>query len=254
MLSIGNVLRNKGLDVDAPETTVAWQRIVQKKPFLRRVYEDWYAEIVEWLPPPPGPVLELGSGAGFLKSHIPGLITSDILPCPGLRTVLDAQRQPFRDDSLRAIVMTDVIHHLPRVADFFKEASRSVRTGGRIIMVEPWVTSWSYVIYRYLHPEPIVPDAPSWTFESSGPLSGANSALPWMMFSRDLDLFTSQFPEWRMRAIRLEMPFRYLLSGGLSPVSPMPAATFDFWRRVEGALEPWMDRLAMFALLVLERE
>jgi len=44
------------------------------------------------------------------------------------------------DGSLRAIVMTDVLHHIPNVESFFAEAARCVRPGGVIVMIEPWLT------------------------------------------------------------------------------------------------------------------
>ena len=49
------------------------------------------------------------------------------------------------------------------------------------------------------------------------------------------------------------MPFRYLVSGGLTRLDPLPASSFALWRRLEGALKPWMGSLAMFACVVLER-
>lgn len=248
-----SVLRQRDLDVDDPRTTQLWQKIVKRKGFLKSIYDEWYSEIVAWLPSDRGAILELGSGAGFLRERVADLVTSDILTCPGVRTVLDAHCLPFCDQSLGAVVMTDVIHHLPRVQSFFSEAGRCVRPQGRIIMVEPWVTPWSRLVYQHLHPEPINLDTESWAFESSGPLSGANSALPWILFSRDREQFARQFPEWHIMEIKPLMPFRYLLSGGLSPFSFMPPASFGLWRRFETALEPWMGNLAMFALLVLER-
>jgi SAM-dependent methyltransferase len=241
------------LDVDDPRTTAMWRGLVQSKPFLRQIYQEWYAALASALPARPGTVLELGSGAGFLTSCLPDVVTSDIMQCPGVQVVLDGQCLPFRDGALRAIVMTDVIHHLPRVDAFFIEAARCVREGGIIAMVEPWLTAWSRLVYQHVHPEPVLPDTPTWTFESSGPLSGANSALPWILFERDRALFASRFPQWRLAQLRPEMPFRYLVSGGLSPLTFMPSQTFGSWRRFEESLRPWMDRLAMFAFVVLER-
>lgn len=243
----------QGLSVDDPRTTEARREIIQQKGFLRQIYVEWYRSVAAALPDGEGQVLELGSGAGFLDESIPGLITSEILHCAGVRVVLDAQQMPFADGTLRAIVMTDVLHHLPRVREFFSEAARCVRPGGSIIMVEPWVTPWSRLVYRYLHPEPIVTDTPSWEFPSTGPLSGANSALPWILFSRDRRQFEAEFPAWRIQSITLKMPFRYLLSGGLTRLSLMPSASFPVWRRLEADLEPLMGQLAMFAHIVLER-
>ena len=36
---------------------------------------------------------------------------------------------------------------------FFREAARVLRPGGRIVAVEPWVTPFSYFVYRFLHIE-----------------------------------------------------------------------------------------------------
>jgi hypothetical protein len=49
------------------------------------------------------------------------------------------------------------------------------------------------------------------------------------------------------------MPFRYLISGGVSMRTLMPAWTFGLWRAVENALAPWSRHLGMFAQIVLER-
>jgi hypothetical protein len=58
---------------------------------------------------------------------------------------------------------------------------------------------------------------------------------------------------WQIRAIRPMMPFLYLASGGVAWRSLMPGSTFKFWRELENVLAPWMDKLAMFAQIVLSR-
>jgi SAM-dependent methyltransferase len=149
--------------------------------------------------------------------------------------------------------MTNVLHHLPRSRAFFRDAARSVRRGGRIIMVEPWVSSWSSFIYSRFHHEPFEPDARSWEFAAGGPLSAANLALPWIVFVRDVEAFDREFPEWRVASISPFMPFRYLVSGGVSICSLMPGWTFPCWRALEKAIAPWFGQLGMFARIVLER-
>src|SRR5262249_662298 len=153
--------------------------IIREKSFLRKIYQEWYASIVAGLPPCEGPVLELGSGAGFLGDYIPSLITSEVFSSPGISIVLDAHSLPFAHSSLRAIVMTNVFHHLTRPRRFLAEAARSVKVGGSLLMVEPWVSTWSRLVYRRLHYEPFDAEAMHWEFPESGPLSGANNALPW---------------------------------------------------------------------------
>jgi len=85
-------------------------------------------------------------------------------------------------------------------------------------------------------------------------LSGANSALPWIIFDRDRTRFEREFPEWQIHTIKPFMPFRYLLSGGVSMHSLMPGWSFALWRNLENLLRPWMKSLAMFALIVLRKK
>jgi len=242
----------RGLDLDAPETTAIRREIVRSKPFLRALYLEWYAEIIMWIPKGPGDVVELGAGGGFMKDELPELITSDLLPVPGVDDVVDAQSMPFEDGSLRAITMTNVFHHIPNVGLFLTEATRTLRPGGRVIMIEPWNTAWSRFVHKRFHHEPMVPDAETWQFPGSGPLSGANAALPWIVVERDRRKLEAEWPQLAVKEVRPFMPFRYLASGGVSMRALQPLWTFRLWKGLErgtGAEE----KMAVFALIVLER-
>jgi len=256
---IGEALRSlfvlpvtRGLDIDDPRTTEVRRQVILEKRFLRRIYQEWYSELAASAPSGEGAVLEIGSGAGFLSDLIPGLITSDVLRCSGVDLVMDALQLPFEDGCLRAILMTNVLHHLPEPRRFFAEAARCVRPGGVVAMIEPWVSSWSRRAYA-LHSEPFLPEAQEWTLPSGGPLTGANGALAWILFERDRAQFQAESLAWQIAQVRPMMPFRYLWSGGVSMRSLMPAWSFSAWRWVEKALEPWMDLLAMFAFVSLRR-
>ena len=243
----------RGLDIDDPETTDLRQQIIQEKRFLRQIYVEWYRMIVNALPSGRGAVLELGSGGGFMGDFIPDLISSEVFYCRNVRTVLDGLRLPFAAESLRGIVMTNVLHHLFQPRLFFAEATRCVRSGGVIAMIEPWVTAWSRFVYTRLHHEPFQPAAPSWQLPTIGPLSAANDALPWIIFDRDRLTFEQEFPHWRIEVIKPIMPFRYLLSGGVSLRNFAPTWSFELWKQIESALARWNDQLAMFAHIVLQR-
>ena len=243
----------RGLDVDDPRTTHLRLQIIQQKSFLRRIYQEWYREIGAALPHGHGAVLELGAGGGFMSDFIPDLITSELVYCSNIRAVLDGLRLPFIAKSLRGIVMTNVLHHLPQPRLFFAEATRCVRLGGVVAMIEPWVTPWSRFVYNRFHHEPFEPDAPSWELSNGGPLSGANDALPWIIFVRDRQKFEQEFPQWRIEMIKPIMPLCYLLSGGVSLRSLTPGWSFGLWRNMEKALNRWNSQLAMFAHIVLRR-
>ncbi len=176
-------------------------------------------------------------------------MTSEILLAPGVDLIADACVLPFADGSLDAIAMTDVFHHIPDVSRFLVEANRCLRVGGILVMLEPWRTPWSEWVYSRLHPEPFEPLA-GWQIPSTGPLSGANGALPWIVFKRDEARFARLFPRWRVTRIAPLMPFAYLFSGGVSMRSLAPAWLYRSVRAVESRLR--QDRWAMFALIELE--
>ena len=241
----------RSLDLDDPRTTVLRRSIIRSKPFLEKIYRDWYGWIASRIPPGRLPLVELGSGAGFLDSFIPGLVTTEVFRCPFVRVVLDGCALPFQGSSLRALVMVDVFHHLPDAGAFLREASRCLEPGGRILMVEPWVTAWSRFVYARLHHEPFDSMAQSWSFPASGPLSGANSALPWIVFQRDRTLFEERCPGLAIESIAVERPLTYLLSGGVSLRTLMPGFTYGCWRILE--VVPVLRKLGMFARIELRR-
>jgi SAM-dependent methyltransferase len=243
----------RGRSIDDPITTDLRRSIVASKPFLRAIYEDWYRAILARVPKGDGSVLELGSGAGFFEQFLPNVITSEVFPCPGVQLVVDARNLPFASGELRGIVMTDVLHHIPNAAAFFHEATRCLRPGGVVVMVEPWLSSWSRLIYTHLHHEPFKPEVQQWDFPAKGPLSDANGALPWILFERDRKHFEEEFPGLSIEEIRPMMPFRYLVSGGVSMRTLMPGFTTPLWRSIERACEPQMKRMAMFSLIALRR-
>lgn len=242
----------RGLDLDDPRTTFVRRAVLQEKVFLRRIYDEWYRWLAAALPDGPGRVLELGSGPGFLSRTVPGLIASETFLIPGVSAVLDGRELPFRPASLRGVVMTNVLHHIPEPRRLFASAGRCVRQGGVVAMVEPWVSPWAGVAMRF-HSEPYDPEAPDWELPSGGPLTGANNALPWILFHRDVGRFREEFPGWTIETVTPFLPFRYLASGGIGLRLSFPAASFGLLGAMETLVEPLMPRLAMFAKVLLRR-
>jgi SAM-dependent methyltransferase len=238
----------KTLSVDDPRTTEIRHEIIQSKPFLKSLYQEWYKLIIQGLGDSKN-VLEIGSGAGFLKSFIPSIFTSEVMEVKNVDLVADATQLPFPSRSLDAIVMTDVLHHIPCPKDFFTEAMRCLRPGGKILMIEPWPTIWSEFVYQNLHSEPFNKSG-DWTIPLTGPLSGANGALPWILFHRDLIQFKESFPRLEIRKVDLIMPFSYLISGGVSIRFSAPGFLYRLTRYLESKLS--QQKWAMFAYIEIE--
>jgi SAM-dependent methyltransferase len=234
--------------LDDPQTTADRQLILQRSGYLRSLYDHWYNLIANCVPDAAGEVLELGSGGGFLAEVIPGLRTSDVLSVPGVELTIDARELPFGDASLRAIVGTNVLHHVANIERFLAEAQRTLVDGGRLVFIEPWPTPLSKLVYAHLHHEPFDMQR-DWSIPDGGPLTAANGALPWIVFQRDRSRFEREFPHLAVTRTRTLMPLSYLLSGGIGRAWSLPAQLFHAARRLEAPL----DQLGLFALIVIER-
>ena len=238
-------------NVDDPSVTYARRKIIRSKRFLNSIYREWYSLQAAQLPAVSGSVLEIGSGAGFFDELYPAVISSEVFFCPFVKTILNGMTLPFPNVSLQAVVMTDVFHHIPDVKRFLREAVRTLTPGGRIIMIEPWVSGWSRWVMDHFHSEPMDIEMETWQFPSTGPLSGSNQALPWIVFERDRELFEKAFPDLEIVNIQPFMPFRYLLSGGVSSRAMAPAWFNGCLKQFEKLFKA--KKWAMFALIVIQK-
>jgi len=221
---------------------------IENKPSLKCLYQEIYKKYTECLSrcPNSGLALELGSGAGFAKQMVPELITSDILPYEGVDQVVDATQLPFEDQSIRFIGMVNVFHHIPDTERFLQEAQRCLLPGGCLFIVDQHPGYISTPILRFIHHEPFDARVKGWRFESSGPLSGANGALAWIVFVRDRNKFQQLFPKLRLVRYSPHTPLRYWLSGGLKPWNLLPSMAFQCATRMDRILTRISPSLGSF--------
>ena len=241
-------------DLDSPERTMIHKNIIKEKLFLRKLYEEWYSHFQQEIKKlPEGKIVELGSGGGFLKEIEPSVICTDILDLPSNDITFSALDMPFEDEELSALFMIDTFHHIPNAQQFLKEADRVLKNDGSLLMIEPANSLWGRFIYKNFHHEPFNPEA-GWTIPESGPLSGANGALPWIVFERDIQLFQSQFPRFNIEEIKYHTPFRYLVSGGVSLKQLVPDITYRLFSSLDKLLSHIWPQLSMFMTIRLSKK
>jgi len=238
--------------LDVPETSASRKEIILSKKFLLNFYMDCYSFFRDPSKDiPDGPNLELGSGAGFLHKNIPSIIRSDILPIPELDLICSAQNLPFLTNSLSAIYMLNVLHHVQDSTLFFGEIRRCLKPGGTVAMIEPASTLWGDFIYRNFHNEEFNKNQRDWKLPAGGPLSTANGALPWIIFERDKNLFENKFPELIIQKVEYVSPFIYLLSGGFSYKQLLPGSCYPIVKWLERILYPFNRSIGLFMRLNL---
>ena len=235
------------------------RRLWRSKPVLACVYAPWFDALLA-VAPRGSRVLEVGAGPGFLREAArdrrPDLrwIASDLHAAPWNALAADAGRLPLAAASVDAVVGLDVLHHFAAPADFFREAARALRAGGRIALVEPWITPFSWVIYRFFHQEDCRLGVDPWSpFPAHGKDSfEGDAAVPWKMVGETKDA--------RWRELGLSPPgltrlnaFAYLLTLGFRPGSLLPARLAGPIVALDRSAHPLARLTALRALLTWEK-
>jgi SAM-dependent methyltransferase len=229
-----------------------YRTIWDRKPVLRLIYDDFYDRIAAACRP--GRTIEIGGGIGNLKRRLSDVIATDIQSAPWLDCVADAQRLPFTDACVANIIMVDVLHHLEFPVVFFREATRVLRPGGRVLMVEPAITWGSSLFYRLLHHEPVRTSADVLGDGEPDPRRDpydSNQAIPTLLATREHARFHRLFPALRIASVQWFSFAAYPLSGGFQPWSLIGEGAARRMLRFERALEPMLGRLAGFRMLLM---
>jgi SAM-dependent methyltransferase len=256
MKSLLKLLREpelENLDVDDPKTFEIHRQFIKRKPLLRDVYASFYGEFVRISEEvPPGRLVELGSGGGFIKEYLPSVITSDIFHLPELDAIFSAENIGFHDSTISAFFLFDVFHHLADPRRFFQEAQRCLKPGGRLVMIEPANTFWGRLIRKNFHHESHDETA-GWGLDGSKPMSDANLALPWIVFVRDREIFQREFPNLSIMRYEPHTPLRFLLSGGITYRSLVPRRLIPLVKVLEYGLSPFNRFLGMHVTIDIRK-
>jgi hypothetical protein len=77
----------------------------EAKPLLQEIYAGFYNRIVALIDERvPGRIVEIGSGIGNLRLHLPRALATDLFPNPWLDLVCDGYELPFCDGTISHLV------------------------------------------------------------------------------------------------------------------------------------------------------
>lgn len=228
------------------------RQIWAAKPHIRLVYQRWIERMKPFLPA--GPLLEVGSGSGLLKHFFPDVILSDVVPLPWIDRVLDGKRLPFEDGALGGVLLFDTLHHVADPHQFLAEAARVLRPGGRILMIEPYITAGSYPGYKLLHHELVyLKDYyPSHPASDKNPWD-SNLAMANLVFGRDLPDWPRLHPDLSIIHQSKFSLLDFQLALGFKPRALVPYGLFKWLVRIDDLLLPLMPLLAYRIFVVVEK-
>lgn len=227
-------------------------RVWQQKPLLQEIYAGFYRRILAFIDAQePGRIVEIGSGIGNLKAHLPRAICTDLFPNPWLDLVCDGYELPFAQGSISHLVLFDVFHHLQAPKAFLKEARRVLGVSGKVILLEPYISWASYPVYGLFHHEPVAWRHPlDWSEHLGRPRNyySAQGNATRLFFSRsELNWLNG----WKVFRAEAFSAFSYLLSGGYSKKALYPATRLSLLENLDEKLSRWPRLFGARCLIVL---
>ena len=221
--------------VEIEKNLRAWR----SKPLLQEIYAGFYRRILTLIDRTiPGSIVEIGSGIGNLKAHLPQVLTTDLFPNPWLDLVCDAYELPFPSGSLSHLVLFDVFHHLRAPAAFLREARRALAPEGRVVLFEPFISWTSLPVYGLFHHEPVAWRDPIDLTDSPPPRDyyAAQGNATRLFFRKEIAAWPAGWKVFHTEAFSC---FHYLLSGGYSKPALYPAGWLGPLRKLDARLSQW---------------
>lgn len=184
-------------------------------------------------------ILEVGAGAAiseiFLKQRI---VRTDILPFNEFDVMghCSMENLPFKESQFDAVLAFDSIHHSKKPSKAILELLRVTREGGKIILVEPFVSPLSYLPYKMFHHEDT-----SWDFREKDSIELSSRNLNPEMGDQGVSRFIiNQLSNWRSTnfpeltvSITYLSPFSFFATGGVSSPLKTPKIFVNFLIYIE---------------------
>lgn len=226
---------------------------------LRRYYEHEIfrplAEAVEGA----GPLLEIGTGPGFLRAYLNGrglsVVSVDIERGADADVTCDVHALPFGDGTFGAVAGVDSLHHFARPAAALNEVARVLCPGGRLALVEPWAGVLGRLFYRYVHHEACFrpADPLNDAFPSGKSAMDGNAMIPKAVLCDGREAFAVAVPALRLIRATPFAGLSYLMTGGFQQWG-FPAGVVTALATLESYLPTSLMRLTgLRALFVLEK-
>jgi len=239
-------------NIEIHENRRHWER----KPLLREVYAQFGREIAKRVDhTQPGLIVELGSGMGNIKQHLPDCITTDVFPNPWLDRVENAYELAFADGAVGHLILFDVWHHLEYPGTALREFYRVLNERGKVIIFDPAMGILGRFVFGSFHHEPLGLDleiqweAPdSFSRRSPGYYAAQGNAS--RIFGSGA--FQEQLCSWRVAEVAYFSALAYLGSGGFRGPQLYPIAALPLLNRLDSFLSRF-PILSSRMLVVLEK-
>jgi SAM-dependent methyltransferase len=246
------------VDVDSVDRIIKHRELLLRKRMIREVFFEIYALLgdaeAKYFSLGKGKKIEIGSGSSLLKTVMPDVEVTDVVPYEGLDRVVDAMDMPYEDGSLKTIFGIHCFHHLSDPYKFLSEIERVCSRGGGAILVDPYFGPLASLVFERLFSNEHFDKLGPAVTEHGGPMSDANQALSYVVFRREIGTFVQKFPNLELVAMEpIGNYVRYLISGGVNFRQLLPDLSIPALKLLESALWPLRHTFALHHMSVVRK-
>ena len=188
-------------------------------------------------------IIELGSGAGFLKMYLKKkIITSDAIKFPWIDMKINAMDINLKKNSVDIFIASHTIHHFYSPKKFLNNLQKVLKPGGLIIIQEINTSLIIRILLKMMKHE-------GWNYDlnifdeneimnNENDLWSANCAIPEMLFDNEKK-FEKNFPFFEIIKNDLNECFIFPISGGViskTKVIELPYFLLKMIDKIDNAL------------------
>jgi SAM-dependent methyltransferase len=210
-------------------------------------------------------IIEIGAGAGISKKFLNSLniLRTDLFEFQYNNVIgqINCENLPYPNQSFDAAIAVDVLHHLKSPINALSELKRitDLSDEGKIIIVEPYVSHFSYLIYKFFHSELTSnPWKNSYAepFINSTPEMGDQALSKVLFFQKPgIEILNDVFPKNKFKIeCRIFSILSFFVTGGLNKPLPMPNLLVNIIIKIEDVLPKTLFRfLGSRCIIVIEK-
>jgi len=210
-------------------------------------------------------IIEIGAGAGISKKFLNSLniLRTDLFEFQYNNVIgqINCENLPYPNQSFDAAIAVDVLHHLKSPINALSELKRitDLSDEGKIIIVEPYVSHFSYLIYKFFHSELTSnPWKNSYAepFINSTPEMGDQALSKVLFFQKPgIEILNDVFPKNKFKIeCRIFSILSFFVTGGLNKPLPMPNLLVNIIIKIENVLPKTLFRfLGSRCIIVIEK-
>lgn len=229
----------------------------ENKPLLQDIYKEFYKKIHAHIDYTiDGKIVELGSGIGNIKIEIPEAISTDLFENPWIDQVENAYQLSFDSDSVSNLILFDVFHHFEYPGNALAEFARVLKPNGRVIIFDPSISLFGYLIYGLLHHEPVaIAKKIRWKADNpfdpwKAPYYAAQGNAERVFFG---EKYKTHFVEWNIIERHKYSALSYVLSGGYSKPQMFSSKRFEKIKSLEKILDRFPRIFSTRLLVVIQK-